>query len=159
MQKGRTAELSATFCIEFRISNKSFGLYANDGKYMELFEQQKLNESVQIETKQTPSYDINVQIYLFDTRYNTRGLTRVLVSRSHSNCSLGYMPAVTRPTHQTLYLQRCSTYTSLPIQVFKLHFSVCTGVQPILLYLYRCSTCTSPYGSFNLFHTQVRKTK
>ena len=119
---------------------------------------------------QTPSYDINVQIYLSDTRYNTSGLIRVLVSRSHSNCSLGYMPAVVRPTHTRhcictdvqptlLYLYRCSIYTSLSVQVFNLHFCICTHVQPTLLYLYTCSTHTSPYGSFNLFHTQVRKPK
>jgi hypothetical protein len=36
VQKGRTAEFSATFW--YRISKKSFGLYLNVGKYMELFE-------------------------------------------------------------------------------------------------------------------------
>jgi hypothetical protein len=164
VQKGRTAEFSATFW--YRISSKSFGLYSNDGKYVELFEQQTWNESVKIiETKQAPSYDINVQIYLFDTRYNTSGLIRVLVSRSHSNCSLGYMPTVARPIHTRhcictgvqptlLYLYRCSTYISLSVQVFNLHFSICTGVQPTLLYLYRCSTYISlPVHVFN--HTSL----
>jgi len=58
-----------------------------------------------------------------------------------------------------LYLYRCSTYTSLSVLVFNLHCSICTGVQPTLFYLYRCSTYTSLYGSFNLFHSEVRKTK
>jgi len=41
----------------------------------------------------------------------------------------------------------CQTNTHTPdtvsVQVFNLHFSVYTGVQPTLLYLYRCSTFTS----------------
>lgn len=115
---------------------------------MELFEQQQLNESFQIiTTKQTPSQVINVQIHLFDTRYNTSGLIRVLVSRSRSNCTLGYKPAAARPTDTRrcictrvqptfLYLYTCSTHISLSVQVFNLHFSICTRVQPTLLYLY-----------------------
>jgi hypothetical protein len=110
--------------------------------------------------------------FMFYTRYNTSGLMTVLVSRSHNNCSLGYMPAVARPTHTrhcictgvqpTLtYLYRCSTYISLPVEAFNLHFytgvqptllylyrrstyTIYTGVQPTFLYLYRCSTYTSP---------------
>jgi len=115
---------------------------------------------------QTPSYDINVQIYLSDTRYNTSGLIRVLVSRSHSNCSLGYMPAVVRPTHTRhcictdvqptlLYLYRCSIYTSLSVQVFNLHFSICTRVQPTLICT-RVQTYTSlSVHVFNL-HFSIR---
>jgi hypothetical protein len=180
VQKGRTAEFSATFCIEFRISNKSFGLYSNDGKYMELFEQQKLNESVQIiETKQTPSYDINVQIYVWHAlqrKWANKGpcqpQPQQLQLGLHAGCYQTHTPdtvsvevfnlhlsTYTGVQPIFLYLYRCSTYTSLSIQVFNSHFSICTRVQSALLYLYTCSTCTSSYGSFNHFHTQVRKTK
>ena len=34
-----------------------------------------------------------------------------------------------------------------------------THTKHTTLYLYRCSTYTSPYGRFNLFHSQMRKPK
>ena len=105
-----------------------------------------MNVSVQIiETKTTPSYDINVHIYLFDTPFNTSGLA------NKSPC---------RPQPQQLQLgphagcYQTHTHPTLSVQVFNLHFSICTGVQPTLIctgvqstlhYLYRCSTYTYLY--------------